>query len=85
MVKKNFFLLFVRFVYIKNKNLCFYLSQMIAVKVLHHTLLSPPSIWGHHLSVTNVIGLSLLVLVCNFVCLVKFFFVENVLLHKLQE
>ena len=28
---------------------------MIAVKVLHHTLLSPPSIWGHHLSVTNVI------------------------------
>ena len=54
-MKKNVFLLFVRLVYIKNKNLCIYLSQMIAVKVLHHTLLSPPSIWGHHLSVTYFI------------------------------
>ena len=46
--EEKLFLLFVRFVYIKNKNLCIYLSQMITVKVLHHTLLSPPSIWGHH-------------------------------------
>ena len=37
--EKTFFYC-VRFVYIKNKNLCIYLSQMIAVKVLHQASFS---------------------------------------------
>ena len=39
MKKKRFFYC-VRFVYIKNKNLCIYLSQMIAVKVHHQASFS---------------------------------------------
>ena len=33
---------------------------MVAIKVLHHSLLSPPRIWGHHLSIASVIPMPVL-------------------------
>ena len=48
------------FVCIKSYNLCIDLSQVVADQVLHHSLLSPPRIWGHHLSIASVISVPVL-------------------------
>ena len=52
-----------------NSSVHLFLSQVVAIQMLHHPLLSDTSIWRCHFSVTNIITMFLFKVVHSVMCL----------------